>query len=747
MLLTSIMWIQDFSKYMAESTDFFIDLHLRNTTLVIDGNSLYRRLYLVSCFDHQHGGEYDSFSHRIRKFFRALFLCNIRPFVVLDGSMDHTDKKFKILKQRAQTNITVAHALSTGSRGTILPVLGKTVFRQVLSEMQVPFVQCIAEASREIASLANQWNCAVLTMDSIFYIFDLKGGCVPTNYFCWDNVKACKKTSEMYIDARLFSINRFCTHFNHMNKELLPLFATMVGYTAMASHDYTNLQHIMKTFFIQANFPEGPRKSKDRTHDCIDNLLHWLAQFTGPQAALKGVLEVLGSAHSRRYVHSLLSSGLKYYQLSASNLVPFFTEGAPQSNMPDGIRALPTWILLALAKGQLGFFILNVLVLRRVMLYSQVEDFQLPSCNTTSHPIRQVLYSLLLHGKQKQTDRKMSLVDARVNLCSAYCVQEFGRQGLFLKPSSVPAELIKTVLYLPLESLNKVWVQIRLEFLLETLKVKPSLLRLVPSHLHLPVCVTCFWLTHAEPRPDLQHLQALLLGFVFGELSRVKIQEGQTKWGRDLAAVWKRLNQLRVKRQRDKGPDPGVAHTFCQWQSCLRMSLLLNQLLCFPLPEPECAWLYRGALVHQVVKEMKEGKAPEDLLQGPHLPGQLFRDLMGAVQSSVGAGFFTKKWRKTGQRQAQEQQQNHTESPQATQDTSNSSAQLECDDDRENEDNYDGDDHGDDCDDDDSNDDDQEEDQQCWEPASPVRVRFVTTCRTNRTRDRVRVRKPHRVMW
>uniref|UniRef100_A0A0E9X5Z4 Uncharacterized protein n=2 Tax=Anguilla anguilla TaxID=7936 RepID=A0A0E9X5Z4_ANGAN len=177
------------------------------------------------------------------------------------------------------------------------------------------------------------------------------------------------------------------------------------------------------------------------------------------------------------------------------------------------------------------------------------------------------------------------------------------------------------------------------------------------------------------------------------------------------------------------------------------MSLLLNQLLCFPLPEPECAWLYRGTLVHQVVKEMKEGKAPEDLLQGPHLPGQLFRDLMGAVQSSVGAGFFTKKWRKTGQRQAQEQQQNHTESPQATQDTSNSSAQLECDDDRENEDNYDGDDHGDDCDDDDSNDDDQEEDQQCWEPASPVRVRFVTTCRTNRTRDRVRVRKPHRVMW
>lgn len=39
-------------------------------------------------------------------------------------------------------------------------------------------MQCPFEADREIACLALQWNCPVLTNDSDFYIFDLPGvGC------------------------------------------------------------------------------------------------------------------------------------------------------------------------------------------------------------------------------------------------------------------------------------------------------------------------------------------------------------------------------------------------------------------------------------------------------------------------------------------------------------------------------------------------------------------------------------------
>ncbi|KAJ8371478.1 hypothetical protein AAFF_G00307960 [Aldrovandia affinis] len=626
---------------VGNKTTFLVNLKLRNTRLVIDGNSLYRGLYLSSRLDQQHGGDYARFADCVRRFFKVLSFCDIRPFVVLGGSMGHTQNQFSALQHRAQADINAAHALSAGGRGASLPVLGKAVFRQVLSGLEVPFVQCVAEAEREMASLANQWNCAVLTMDSILYILDLKEGCLPTIYFQWDEVKMCKKkaASERCIDAWLFSIDRFCAHFNHMSKDLLPLFA------AMALNDSTDLRPTMKTFFAKANIPKRPLQSEDWTRERIDGLLHWLARSPGPRDALARVLHALGGPHSRAaHAHSLLSSGMERYRLTTSNLVPFFTEGAPIPNLPAPVRALPGCVLQAMAKGQLGFFILNAVVWKRVVLHTQVEDFQLPSCNMTSQPIRQVLYGLLLGGRQTQADRRpdeeAGPTDAGMDSGSAHCVQEFARQNLELWSSSVPAVQTKTLLYL--ERLNQGGLQIRLEVLLDTLGVKESVLPLVPCHLGLPVCVTCYWLTHAQPTPDLQHLHALLLGLVHGELERLK-PGGKGK--KDLKAVRKRLCQLQVQRQRN-GPDPGAAHTFSQWQSCLRMSLLLNQLLCFPLPEPQCAWLYRGTLVHQALKEMEMGKSPEELLQGDDLPGQLYRDLLGAVQGAVGPALFQRKKRR-----------------------------------------------------------------------------------------------------
>ncbi|KAI1885640.1 hypothetical protein AGOR_G00205910 [Albula goreensis] len=551
------------------------------------------------------------------------------------------------------------------------------------------------------------------------------------------------KTSVKYINAQLFSIDRLCLHFDHMNKDLLPLFATM------AASNSPDLWPVMRTFFMRAKFPERAGSSKDSSNDRFIGLLHWLAQFSGVQEALKGVLKVLGGAHGRGNVHSLLSSGMEQYSVSTSNLAPFFTEGAPLSNLPDPIRALPAWILSALAKGQLGIFALRVLLCKRVILHTQVEDFRLPSCNTTSQPIRQVLYGLLLHMKDRY--RTTDSTDAEENLCSAYCVQEFGRQHLEVCPSSVPAILKESALHLPLETLNKVHVQIRLQVLLDTLGVEKSILPLVPSHLQLPVCVTCYWLTHAKPKPDLQHLQSLLLGIVIGEFSR---QEHKGKFHRGQRVVWKRVRQLRVKRQ-SGGPDRDVAHTFCQWQSCLRMSLLLNQLLCFPLSEPECAWLYRGTLVHQVVKEMREGKTLNHLIEGLHPLQQLFEILLGAVKSSVGTGDFFKKRKKKGKKgkrcsqdQKQDQLQSHTErghkpreTPKQTEHLSNRSAALECEDDEDDEE------REDEEDEDFDDDDDYGEELQWLEEVHLVRVRFTTTHRITCGRPLIRVRKPHRGLW
>lgn len=58
----------------------------------------------------------------------------------------------------------------------------------------------------------------------------------------------------------------------------------------------------------------------------------------------------------------------------------------------------------------------------------------------------------------------------------------------------------------------------RLTLLLETLKVKQTILDTVPASLKLPIAVICYWLQHTQAKAKLHHLQALLLGMLMGPL-------------------------------------------------------------------------------------------------------------------------------------------------------------------------------------------------------------------------------------
>lgn len=64
--------------------------------------------------------------------------------------------------------------------------------------------------------------------------------------------------------------------------------------------------------------------------------------------------------------------------------------------------------------------------------------------------------------------------------------------------------------------------------LLETLGVKMSFLESLPSHLQLPVAVTCYWTRCSEPKVKLLQLKALLLMIVSGELDRITNDPGMS---------------------------------------------------------------------------------------------------------------------------------------------------------------------------------------------------------------------------
>nr|XP_006117643.1 protein asteroid homolog 1 isoform X1 [Pelodiscus sinensis] len=663
------MGIHGLMSYVGEHKQFFTDLQLRNTKIIIDGNNLFHRLYFESNLDLQHGGDYDSFTDIVHKFFETLSVCKIYPYVLLDGGCDLSDKKFATLKERARDKIQVAYSISRGGGGSVLPLLTREVFKQVLTKLEVPFVQCFSEADKDIMSLANHWNCPVLTLDSDFCIFDLKAGYCPLNYFQWRNLCTCESTLECYIPARCFFLERLCSHFSHMNKALLPLFAVMNG------NDYINLP-ALETFFSKVRLPVGGSGWKGRKHIRIQGLLNWLSRFADPTEAIDNVLKYL-KKHEREEIRELLYSSMEDYGQSDVNLEDFFQNGNYESEVARKLE-LPQWMLEALAKGNLSPFISDALILRRTILHVQVENMQRPSAHTVALPIRQIIYGLLLNTSQNDVTSPSKQSN------KLPVVREFDRVQKTLKKSFVPTTVLPLDFckdHHPLATLTQVSRSNRLELLLETLRVKDSILQPCPSSLRLPVAVTCFWTYYSEPKVKLHHLQALLLGMVFGELHRTTSSpDPEVFHSKDDKMLYDQFLKWKEKHFQ-KLLDLDTAHAFCQWQCCLQMGLYLNQLLSTPLPEPDLTRLYCGNLVHRLCQELKSAHAAETLLISSPKMSQLYCDLLHAVKSTVPQDFFQEtttktKSRKEKNKQAQTTRQHATLEAQPLCDVNNRFASL-----------------------------------------------------------------------
>lgn len=265
--------------------------------------------------DQNHGGEYAAYESLIERFITALRTCEVDPYVVLDGGSDHTDKKLETVTQRAEQRIERAHrAAKDGGKENILPIMTKWVFRQTLTRLKVPVAQCFGEADREIAALADKWQCPVLSNDSDFYIFNLSAGLLPISYFQWQDVNG--NGSKSYIPCKRYYTSSFCIYFE-IQRQLLPTFA------ALAGNDYVKLQK-----FIWSQFAPVASKPQSR----LEGLLCWLKDFEEPEDALKAAVELMGgkSRKNKENMKKMLQSlsvGMEEYKLPRSSLMEFFIHG------------------------------------------------------------------------------------------------------------------------------------------------------------------------------------------------------------------------------------------------------------------------------------------------------------------------------------------------------------------------------------------------------------------------------------
>ncbi|XP_048010116.1 protein asteroid homolog 1 [Megalobrama amblycephala] len=607
------MGVQGLKSYIESSNrNYLRSWAFRDNRLIIDGCNLFYSLYFDCNLDQMHGGDYDAFEELIIQFFKNLAACDIRPYVVLDGGTDHTDKKLDTIMKRKQQKINAAYALSIGKTGRVLPMLVNKVFRQLLHKLKVPLVQCLEEADWEIAALAKEWNCPVLSNDSDFYIFNLKAEFLPITHFQWENVSVDRRTNQKFIQVKYFTVGHFCESIK-MNADLLPLFASISG------NDYVKLPNI-KGLEWEEYSVTGMKNTR------IDGLLNWLSKFPGPEEAMSVLLKYIDTKE-KAIVQEALLNGMEEYKLISGSLAQFFNSNAiPQIALTGPLQVLPKWTLEPLLEGRMSSTIIDALLHQRVFLMSQVENFELPCSSETSRPIRQVIYGLLLL-REKQTADKQAI--------SKRYVEEFGRQDLMIRHQKVEAKQTRVMEELQLDTLRKEPHDVRLQVLLDTLGVSSTMLRGIPGALQLQMLATRYWLVNAQPQPCQVHLWGLLLGMVYGKL------RSTPKTERDML--------FRLKRQTGRRKiylEEEAAHLYSQWQSCLTWSLNLNCLLCLPLSEPECARLYSGTLVHEVVRELRRGIALESLLMRGSSAEQLFKQLKDAIVSLVGEDFIKKM--KTG---------------------------------------------------------------------------------------------------
>lgn len=227
--------------------------------------------------------------------------------MVLQVSKDAIGKK-RTLTYKVEKRICQAHqAAVEGSQENILPLLASLVFKQTLVRLKVPMVVCYEEADQEIAALANEWDCPVLSSDSDFYILDIPAGMLPLSHFQWRAL--AQRDSQSFITCKNYSTSNFCTVFG-IQKQLLPMFGVLAK----------------QKWPIRWNkFSPDIEENWSR----LQGLLCWLKRFQLYEEAVEATLELMPGLlkEKRQKVRDALYEGMQEYWLPHSRLKNFFTDG------------------------------------------------------------------------------------------------------------------------------------------------------------------------------------------------------------------------------------------------------------------------------------------------------------------------------------------------------------------------------------------------------------------------------------
>ncbi|KAL2736217.1 hypothetical protein V1477_012726 [Vespula maculifrons] len=668
------MGIPGLTTYIRNHSEQFLrsfDLH--DTYLVIDGSSIGCQLYTccTKC-NSAFGGDYDIYAEYVRHFFRKLKKCNITPLVLLDGGYETRKTKTIMKRLRERYQAVESFTLSSQNNTHLFPILMFCIFKSILKEMNIKYIQCLFEADNAIASVAKLLNCPVLSGDSDFYIY----GTLYIPYYTLQNY--IRKWRKYVIPCKIYKVETFLNIFSGLTESLLPLAAILLG------NDYIQ-QYEFKNFYKNIKLPNIGRINFNLQQCRIEGTLNWLSKHTLNEAIIL-IMRTVPQEHKKQTFRAIEMIINEYTSISINILdqLDFSKEDMDkiisqntennckfQRDINDLIRelskeykdmieydletihdafinSLPSWFINEFSKGSLTNYFMNILMHKLYIYHVQIEDYRQPSSIFISEKIINVIYTLLKSEFEQTNKPSEYIIRGQNNQLSYYPLKYIDNIGSCKIPS--------------LHDLRKIPFDIRKEIYDNTLDIQHDFIVKFPENWRLYIATAKYWIDNLPELKSNTHIYALLfamlyhiidlkIGYcrsmhIFENKYKQKLEAIKSSKKKDLVknnffsldcsseiSIVEALNEItecdclilapffisnsnmEIKLQQNpKNFKRSVIHIFAQFQSCLKHSIDLNALLGHPYQLTKVSDMFNGTLLYNLYNNFASRKKIEDYI-------------------------------------------------------------------------------------------------------------------------------------
>ncbi|XP_067937282.1 single-strand DNA endonuclease ASTE1-like [Watersipora subatra] len=612
------MGVRSFSSFINDNAStLLVSQELKDTSLIIDGYNILHELYYFSPANTTYGGDYDIFSKSIETFCKRLSINNINPFFVFDGASELHDLKFHTGLERAQERIHLANLSSHRKRTKILPCLAFRACIDKLRELNVPFCVCDHEADQQLASLAREWNCPLVSNDTDFLLFDLPGGVISVQNLNLPDILDKSASADDKLYARIYH-NRTLLELYDIKPRNLPLLAVICGNDSFPSNK-------------MIRFRRHINRSKSDSMD-IAKYLRWLANYATLDCAVTALMLLCGPIDKDRQ-RSRVMKTVEAYNSYTNHVGPYFLTGKIMHTSTHRLHeTLPELFWSRYRSALISKRLMEVLFFHRRVFAVQMEDLKCPSAWLSSACIRQQTYQILSASSMR----------------SITTVSEYDRHNKLLLKRVVPVNYNVPRECITLETLYDQSVEQRLNLFYKTLEITDEMVAAGVVTPDSPdrkdndilTALIIFWVNHCEPQSCKIHLMSILVCVVNLSL----IDEHLSKQDRVCKQVERHSHVPTRDQRHELGLEMPVLQAMAQFQSVLSDGLDLLGLLGIDF-NIRLHEIFSGRYVYNLAIELSARIDPgpycEELLVRGSDYSNLFKSWYQLIEENVKEGYLT----------------------------------------------------------------------------------------------------------